>query len=105
MNPIYSGGNGSRFSSAVDSPRSGPTPNSRYINVNQSPEAGPDRFQFPSVHSNTSGMFFQTVMKTKVGCVLPMFVLSLLSHAEFGTNDHREKESHFIYKKCLIENI
>ena len=57
MNPIYSGGHGSRFSSAVDSPRSGPTPNSRYINVNQSPDGGPDRFQFPSVHSNTSGMF------------------------------------------------
>ena len=62
-NPIYSGGHGSRFLSAVDSPRSGPTPSSQYIHINQCTEACPDRFQFP-VPSNTSGMFFQTIMET-----------------------------------------
>ena len=31
----------------------------------------------------------------KVGCVFPMVVVSILLHAEFGPNDHREDASHF----------
>ena len=31
----------------------------------------------------------------KVGCVFPMVVFSILQHAEFGPNDHREDASHF----------
>ena len=33
---------------------------------------------------------------SKVGCVFPMVVVSILPHAEFGPNDHREDASHFI---------
>ena len=31
----------------------------------------------------------------KVGCVFPINVLSILPHAKFGRNDHREDEPHF----------
>ena len=31
----------------------------------------------------------------KVGCVFPMVVVSILPHAEFGQNDHREDAPHF----------
>ena len=31
----------------------------------------------------------------KVGCVFPMVIVTILPHAEFGPNDHREKASHF----------
>ena len=33
---------------------------------------------------------------TKVGCVFPMVVVSLLLHAEFGPNDHRKDAPHFM---------
>ena len=32
----------------------------------------------------------------KVGCVFPMVIVSILPHAEFGPNDHRENPPHFI---------
>ena len=32
---------------------------------------------------------------SKVGCVFPMVVVSILPHAEFGPNDHREDAPHF----------
>ena len=32
----------------------------------------------------------------KVGCVLPMVVVSILPQAEFGPNDHRVDVPHFI---------
>ena len=32
---------------------------------------------------------------TKVGCVFPMVVISLLPHAELGLDDHREDALHF----------
>ena len=35
--------------------------------------------------------------KYKVGCVFPM-VVSILSHPEFGQNDHREYAPHFIFR-------
>ena len=38
----------------------------------------------------------------KVGC-LPLVIVSILRHAEFGPNDHREDVPHFIYRivyKC-----
>ena len=34
----------------------------------------------------------------KVGCIFPMVVVSMLTHAEFGPNDHREDASYFIAK-------
>ena len=37
----------------------------------------------------------RTNLFTKVGCFMPMFVLSILPHAESGRNDHRENASHF----------
>jgi len=30
-----------------------------------------------------------------VGCIFPMVIVSLLQHAEFGPNDHREDAPHF----------
>ena len=33
----------------------------------------------------------------KVGCVSPMIIVSILHHAEFGPNDHREDAPHFIF--------
>ena len=37
----------------------------------------------------------ETGNQIKVGCVLPMVVASILLHAEFGPNDHREEAPHF----------
>jgi len=34
---------------------------------------------------------------SKVGCVFPMVVVSILLHAELGRNDHREGALHFIF--------
>ena len=45
---------------------------------------------------------YQLVRKNKVGCGFPMIVVSILSNAEFGPNDHREDASHF--KIHVIEN-
>ena len=36
------------------------------------------------------------LMDSKVGCVFPMIVVSLLLHADYGRNDHRENAFHFI---------
>ena len=36
------------------------------------------------------------LMDSKVGCVFPMIVVSLLPHADYGRNDHREDAFHFI---------
>ena len=33
----------------------------------------------------------------KVGCVFPMIAVSILSHAEFGQNDHREDALHISF--------
>ena len=33
---------------------------------------------------------------SKVGCVFPIVVVSILPHAEFGPNEHREDASHLI---------
>ena len=38
----------------------------------------------------------------KVGRVYPMVVVSILSHAEFGGNDHREDASHFKTQPTLL---
>ena len=37
----------------------------------------------------------EILVSTKVGCVFPMVVVSILPHAEFGPNDHREDAPHF----------
>ena len=38
----------------------------------------------------------------KVGCVFPMVLVSILPHAEFGRNDHRENAPHFIILPHLL---
>ena len=40
--------------------------------------------------------FHAHFMNCKVGRVFPMVVVSILPHAEFGPNDHREDAPHFI---------
>ena len=37
----------------------------------------------------------------KVECVFPMIVVSMLPHAEFVLNDHRETAPHFTHKFCI----
>ena len=37
----------------------------------------------------------------KVGCVFPMVVVSMLPHADFGPNDHRDDALHFIQSSIL----
>ena len=39
--------------------------------------------------------------KTKVGCVFPMVIVSILPYAEFGRTDHREDASHFNMSKSM----
>jgi len=46
--------------------------------------------------------FMNEFDKNKVGCVFPMFVVSILPHAEFGSNDHREDAPHFIISVFLL---
>ena len=36
------------------------------------------------------------IKKNKVGCVIPMAIVSLSPHADFGPNDHWEDALHFI---------
>ena len=36
-------------------------------------------------------------MICKVGCVIPMIVVSILPHAEYGSNDYQEDAPHFIF--------
>ena len=46
--------------------------------------------------------------QTKVGCVVPMVIVSILLHAEFGPNDHREHASHFTsqtYHLSILNSI
>ena len=38
----------------------------------------------------------------KVGCVFPMVIVSILPHAEFGPNDHREDAPHFITRHTIV---
>ena len=39
--------------------------------------------------------FIHIYQHTKVGCVYPMVVVSILPHAEFEPNDHQEDAYHF----------
>ena len=48
-------------------------------------------------------IFFDLSSFTKVGRVFPMVVFSILPHAEFGRNDHREDTPHFIYRSVWRE--
>ena len=48
-------------------------------------------------------------LETKVGCVFPMVAVSVLPHAEFGPNEHREDAHHFMiycqkYKQKLLKS-
>ena len=40
----------------------------------------------------------------KVGCVVPMVIVSILPDAKFGRNYHREDASHFIFTVCKTLN-
>ena len=44
------------------------------------------------------------VNTNKVGCVF-MIIISLMLHAEFGPNSHREDTSHFTFKSCRSVNL
>ena len=44
---------------------------------------------FSRVRASSSGVHHQ------VGCVVPMAIVSILLHADFGPNDYREDASHF----------
>ena len=39
--------------------------------------------------------YFNYLVKNKVECVFPMVIVSMLLHAEFGPNDHREDAPYF----------
>ena len=47
---------------------------------------------------------FQGTMGSKVGCFFPMAVVYLLSHTEFGPNDHREEAPH-LYFDSLSDSL
>ena len=38
----------------------------------------------------------------KEGCVFPVVVVPMLSHAEFGPNDHQEDASHFTFSGDIM---
>ena len=40
-----------------------------------------------------------------MGCVIPLVDVSILPHAEFGPNDHREDAPHEIFLKFLCREI
>ena len=41
---------------------------------------------------------------SKVGWTFPMVVVSILSHTEFGRNDHGEDASHFSLPQSLLSD-
>ena len=41
----------------------------------------------------------------KVQCAFSMVIVSLLPHAEFIPNDHREDAAHFIFTALLLQNL
>ena len=51
------------------------------------------------------GSDFRIVGQNKVGCVFPMIVVSILPHAEFGPNNHREYASHFNMQLLKFLNL
>ena len=42
---------------------------------------------------------------SKVGCVFPLVVVSILPHADFGRNDHREDAPHFNWRSWKKRHI
>jgi len=38
---------------------------------------------------------WELILVTKLGCIFPMVINSLLPHAVIGANDHREDTTHF----------
>ena len=45
----------------------------------------------------------ETFFKIKVGRVVPIAIVSILPHAEFEPNDHREDASHYIKGEILFK--
>ena len=44
-------------------------------------------------------MYFENIFRLyilKVECVVPVIIISILPHADFGQNDHQEGTAHFI---------
>ena len=58
---------------------------------------------FEGVFANESFemIFVRSVPSGKVGCVFPMVVVSILSHAEFGLDGHREDAPHLMFEQSL----
>ena len=44
---------------------------------------------------------FPVITLVEIKCVFPMVVVSILPHAEFGLNDHREGALYFIRKTTI----
>ena len=59
---------------------------SKFPNLTSGPTSG-------IVKTSAGGSLFE--LKYKVERVFPMVVVSILPHAEFGPNDHREDAPHF----------
>jgi len=53
------------------------------------------RFEYDQAKGIGSHVANDPDRRSKVGYVFPMVVISILSHAEFGQNDHREDASYF----------
>ena len=63
-------------------------------------EAAEVRFDSEGVLQN-----FTNVRTITVGCVFPMVVVFVLSHADFRPNDHRENATHFTKIQNCSKNI
>ena len=46
-------------------------------------------------------IYSKLAYRIKVGCVLPMVIVCILPHAEFGPNGHQKDVPHFSY----VENV
>ena len=55
-----------------------------------------DHFLECDTMKNEENWWFHWDRLSKLRCVFPMVILSILPHAEFGWNDHRESAPHFI---------
>ena len=56
-----------------------------------------EQVHYKQAHDHAQGVprLKQNVRDSKVKCVFPMVVVSLLPHTEFGPNDHRIDASHY----------
>ena len=57
------------------------------------------------LYNEQVGESIKNFLSRKVVCVFPMVIISILPHAEFGPNDHREDEPHFNTCQKRVENL